>query len=108
MPPEDAADLWDVVVNRMRAVPFGVELIEVLRVEAGLIVLDYDYEAHQVTPFDLSLDRMVALGTVDFQGAGAPGGGRRPAPADEDPDDRRRRAARVRGEVRAGDTVVGT
>ncbi len=51
--PEDAVDLWDVVVNRMRAVPFGVELIEVLRVEAGLIVLDYDYEAHQVTPFDL-------------------------------------------------------
>ena len=69
--PEHAADLWDVVVTQMRAVPFGVGLIEVLRVEAGLIVLDYDYEAHQRTPFDLSLDRMVALGNVDFHGGDA-------------------------------------
>jgi aminomethyltransferase len=39
--------------------------------EAGLIVLDYDYEAHQRTPFDLSLDRMVALGKVAFHGSAA-------------------------------------
>jgi aminomethyltransferase len=107
--PEHAADLWDVVVTQMQAVPFGVELIEVLRVEAGLIVLDYDYEAHQVTPFDLSLDRMVALGTVDFQGADA-----LVAVADDPP--RRMKTLEIEGDelpdygavVRRGDEVVGT
>jgi aminomethyltransferase len=69
--PEHAADLWDVVVSKMNARPFGVGVLESLRVEAGLIVLDYDYSAQERTPYDLSLDRMVALGTVDFLGSEA-------------------------------------
>jgi aminomethyltransferase len=69
--PEHAADLWDVVVSQMKAQPFGVGVIESLRVEAGLIVLDYDYEAHERTPYDLSFDRFVALGKVDFLGSEA-------------------------------------
>jgi aminomethyltransferase len=69
--PEHAADLWDVVVSRMNARPFGVGVLETLRVEAGLVVLDYDYVAHERTPYDLSLDRMVALGTVEFLGSEA-------------------------------------
>lgn len=69
--PEHAADLWDVVMTRMGARPFGVGVLETLRVEAGLVVLDYDYTAHERTPYDLSLDRMVALGTVDFLGSEA-------------------------------------
>ncbi len=69
--PEDAADLWDVVVNQMKARPFGVGVLEALRVEAGLVVLDYDYSAHERTPYDLSLDKMVAVGTVDFLGSAA-------------------------------------
>jgi len=36
-----------------------------------LVVLDYDYEAHERTPYDLSFDRVVALGTVDFLGSDA-------------------------------------
>ncbi|MGA2208308.1 MAG: aminomethyltransferase family protein [Acidimicrobiales bacterium] len=69
--PEHAADLWDVVVSGMNARPFGVGVLEALRVEAGLVVLDYDYSAGERTPYDLSLDRMVALGTVDFLGSEA-------------------------------------
>ncbi|MGH9171037.1 MAG: aminomethyltransferase family protein [Acidimicrobiales bacterium] len=69
--PEHAADLWDVVVSQMNAQPYGVGVLETLRVEAGLIVLDYDYAAHQRTPYDLSLDRMVALGRVEFLGSHA-------------------------------------
>ena len=69
--PEHAADLWDVVVSRMKATPFGVGILECFRVEAGLIVLDYDYTAHERTPFDLSLDKMVALGMVTFEGSAA-------------------------------------
>jgi aminomethyltransferase len=69
--PEHAADLWNVVVSQMNACPFGVGVIECLRVEAGLVVLDYDYEAHERTPYDLSFDRVVALGKVDFLGSDA-------------------------------------
>jgi aminomethyltransferase len=65
--PADAADLWEVTVSRMNAKPFGVEVIEPLRVEAGMIVLDYDYEAHERTPYDLSFDRLVDL-DADFHG----------------------------------------
>jgi glycine cleavage system aminomethyltransferase T len=35
------------------------------------VVLDYDYEAHERTPYDLSFDRVVALGKVDFLGSEA-------------------------------------
>jgi aminomethyltransferase len=69
--PRDAEDLWSVVVDQCAAKPFGVEAIEVLRIEAGLIVLDYDYHAHERTPFDFSLDRLVALNGEDFNGKAA-------------------------------------
>jgi aminomethyltransferase len=66
--PAEAADLWNVVVGA-GVTPFGVEAIEILRIESGLIVTDYDYEAHQRTPYDFNLDRLVALDRpVDFVG----------------------------------------
>jgi aminomethyltransferase len=49
--------------------PFGAEAIEPARIEAGLIVTDYDYEAHQRTPYDFNLDRLVRLdGPGEFLG----------------------------------------
>ena len=69
--PEHAEDLWAVAVGQLGAQPFGVGILETFRVEAGLIVLDYDYSAGERTPFDLSLDKMVALHKVDFLGADA-------------------------------------
>ena len=66
--PANAADLWNAVVGA-GATPFGVEAIEILRIEAGLIVTDYDYEAHRRTPYDFNLDRLVALDRdVEFVG----------------------------------------
>ncbi len=66
--PDGAADLWNAVVGA-GATPFGVEAIEILRIEAGLIVTDYDYEAHRRTPYDFGLDRLVALDAdVEFAG----------------------------------------
>lgn len=59
--PSNAADLWDAVVNKTGITPFGVEAIEILRIEAGLIVTDYDYEARQRTPYDFNFDRFVRL-----------------------------------------------
>jgi aminomethyltransferase len=58
--PEDARALWDAVTGA-GATPFGTDAIEILRIEAGLIVTDYDYEAHQRTPYDFNMDKMVAL-----------------------------------------------
>lgn len=69
--PEHAADLWEVATSTMGATPFGVQILETFRVEAGLVVLDYDYSAGERTPFDLSFDRLVALDKVDFIGAAA-------------------------------------
>lgn len=68
--PEDAADLWRAVVGA-GVTPFGVELIEILRIESGLIVTDYDYEAGRRTPYDFNMDRLVALDSpVEFVGKG--------------------------------------
>jgi aminomethyltransferase len=58
--PADAGTLWNAVVAA-GATPAGTEAIDVARVEAGLIVTDYDYEPHQRTPFDFNLDRMIRL-----------------------------------------------
>ena len=69
--PEHAVDLWDIVVSQMGATPYGVGIVETLRVEAGLVVLDYDYTAGERTPYDLSFDRMVAIDAVDFLGRDA-------------------------------------
>src|SRR5262245_58380201 len=68
--PKDAAEIWNAVVGA-GATPFGAEAIEIARVEAGLIVTDYDYEAHQRTPFDFNLDRFVRFDAGDFQGKDA-------------------------------------
>ena len=66
--PEHANDLWEVMTGA-GAVPYGVDVVEPIRIEAGMIVTDYDYEAHQRTPYDLGLDRVVALdGDGEFMG----------------------------------------
>jgi aminomethyltransferase len=59
--PEHADALWEVITGA-GAVPYGVDVVEPIRIEVGMIVTDYDYEAHQRSPFDLGLDRVVALG----------------------------------------------
>ena len=58
--PEHAAELWE-AVEAAGATPYGVEVIEPLRIETGMIVTGYDYQEHERTPFDLGLDRVVAL-----------------------------------------------
>lgn len=58
--PEHANDLWE-AVEAAGATPYGVEVIEPLRIESGMIVTDYDYAPHERSPYDLGLDRLVAL-----------------------------------------------
>ena len=58
--PEHADDLW-AAVESAGATPYGIEVIEPLRVETGMVVTDYDYAEHERTPYDLGMDRVVAL-----------------------------------------------
>lgn len=69
--PEHAEDLWKVVVDEIDTPPFGVDAIEILRIEAGMIVAGFDYEPHTRSPYDFSLDRFVKLDAPgDFVGRG--------------------------------------
>ena len=43
--------------------PFGLEAIEIARIEAGLIIVALDYQPAQTSPYDVSLDRFVKSGT---------------------------------------------
>jgi glycine cleavage system T protein (aminomethyltransferase) len=71
--PEHALELWAAVADA-GATPYGMDVIEPVRVEVGMIVTDYDYEPHQRSPFDLGLDRFVRfhernMGTEALRGA---------------------------------------
>jgi aminomethyltransferase len=69
--PADAEALWSVVVDRVGATPYGVEAVEILRIESGLVVTDYDYQAHERTPYDFSFDKLVYLNGGEFNGKAA-------------------------------------
>jgi aminomethyltransferase len=56
--PEHALDLW-AAIEAAGATPYGMDVIEPIRIEVGMIVTDYDYEPHERSPFDLGLDRFV-------------------------------------------------
>jgi aminomethyltransferase len=57
---DDAVALWNELTTA-GGVPVGLDAIEVARVEAGLIVIDADYTPGETSPFDLSLDKTIAL-----------------------------------------------
>ncbi|MEP7059112.1 MAG: aminomethyltransferase family protein [Actinomycetota bacterium] len=66
--PEHAEQVWE-GVRSAGAVPYGIDIIEAIRIEVGMIVTDYDYQQHDASPFDMGLDRMVALnGEGEFMG----------------------------------------
>src|SRR5579859_531393 len=69
--PAGAETLWN-GLQEAGGVPFGLTVLEPVRVEAGLIVYDSDYSAGQDSPYDVSLDRYVHLdGSADFIGKDA-------------------------------------
>jgi aminomethyltransferase len=66
--PEHALTVWE-AVEAAGATPYGVDVIEPIRVEAGMIVTDYDYEPHQRSPYDVGLDGVVKLDAAgEFMG----------------------------------------
>ncbi len=66
--PEHANDLWKVVLEA-GATPYGNGPIEICRIECGMVVTEFDYDPHARTPYDVGLDRVVALDKdVEFLG----------------------------------------
>jgi aminomethyltransferase len=68
--PAHAEDLW-AVVTRAGARPYGLAAVETIRIESGLIFIDYDYFQHQTSPYDVGLDRLIRLDKADFVGRAA-------------------------------------
>jgi aminomethyltransferase len=103
-----AVELWTSLVAA-GAVQVGLDTIEPTRIEAGLIIYGTDYTPGVHTPFDVSMDRFVALDGADFLGTQALA-----SVASHPP--RRLRTLRIDGselpdvgtDVRAGGSVVGT
>jgi aminomethyltransferase len=79
VPAERAAEGWDAVMAAGRAYgirPAGMLALDVVRLEAGLILLEVDYTSarhalnpeQSYSPYELALGRLVELGAGDFVG----------------------------------------
>lgn len=68
--PDDAEELLRSLIRETGVKPYGLQAIEPVRIESGVIVTETDYPEHTYTPFDLSLDRLVDL-EQDFLGRDA-------------------------------------
>jgi aminomethyltransferase len=77
-----AVDVWDALMTGGRAFdihPAGMLALDVARVEAGLLLIDVDFnsskkaliESQKYTPFEMGLGRLVQLDKRPFVGRGA-------------------------------------
>jgi aminomethyltransferase len=81
-PWDRATDVWDALMSGGRAfdiLPAGMLALDVARVEAGLLLIEVDFnsskkaliESQKYTPFEMGLGRLVQLATRPFVGRGA-------------------------------------
>jgi aminomethyltransferase len=82
IPAESAGRVWDAIVEEGRAFdlhPAGMLALDVARIEAGLLLIDVDFnsskraviEAQKYSPFELGLSRLVNLDKGRFVGQAA-------------------------------------
>ena len=82
MPVASALKVWDALVREGRSFdikPAGMLALDVARVEAGLLLIDVDFnsskkaliEAQKYTPFEVGLGRLVTLDKAPFVGRAA-------------------------------------
>jgi aminomethyltransferase len=67
---EHAVRLWDAVIEA-GAAPMGLDAVEMLRIEAGLLIADEDYITGASDPVELSLDAFIDLDGPRFVGRDA-------------------------------------
>ena len=63
--PASAPALWQALIAA-GGKPFGLEAIDIARVEAGLIIIALDYKPGETSPYDVSLDRFIKQGTENI------------------------------------------
>jgi aminomethyltransferase len=68
--PDDGERLW-MALTSAGARPYGLDAIEWIRIESGLIAMGADFRARQTSPFDVSLDRFVNLSKPAYSGKAA-------------------------------------
>ncbi len=92
MPADSAIEVWDTLMREGRPFdikPAGMLALDVARVEAGLLLIDVDFNssrkaliaAQQYTPFEMGLGRLVTIDKGPFVGRTALGQERRRGPS---------------------------
>jgi aminomethyltransferase len=66
--PADAEPVWDAILATGEVTPYGLDAVETLRQESGLIFLGYDYFPGQTDPYEMNLDHVVRLEKPGFRG----------------------------------------
>ena len=60
--PSDAPALWEVLTaGPAGARPYGFDALDILRIESGMILPDYDYVPGETSPYDISFERFIRL-----------------------------------------------
>lgn len=54
-----AVDVWSALADA-GATPIGLDAIDIARIEAGLVMIEADYLPGEISPYDLSFDKMIA------------------------------------------------
>jgi aminomethyltransferase len=66
--PSDAVGVWT-TLTALGAQPVGLDAVEIARIEAGLVIVGVDYLPGETSPFDVGLDKTVAVSAgLDFVG----------------------------------------
>jgi aminomethyltransferase len=60
--PSDALTVWEALIAA-GGVPFGITAIDLARTEVGLVIMAIDYNASEISPYDLSMDRFIKTDT---------------------------------------------
>jgi aminomethyltransferase len=60
--PSDALTVWEALIAA-GGVPFGITAIDLARTEVGLLMMAIDYNASEISPYDLSMDRFIKTDT---------------------------------------------
>ncbi|MDX6521906.1 MAG: aminomethyltransferase [Gaiellales bacterium] len=68
---QSAERLWTAVLETGRVRPYGLDAVETLRQESGLIFIDRDYLVGETDPYEVNLDRVIRLEKPEFRGQAA-------------------------------------
>jgi aminomethyltransferase len=60
--PDTVEGIWNALVEA-GGTPFGLDAVDLARVEAGLIIIALDYQPGETSPWDVSMDRFIKTDT---------------------------------------------